>query len=166
MSVVVWKNGKCENAWSLPSFVDGANVSIAKKSHASADGLVTAQQEVLQLTWVAFAISSVNLCVLVEAIFISAVLCKSAKCTRGSCKIRRRSSLLRSSWAAGACVAKKSPALLHWKDEMKGTTLKKSGSSTLKTLFPSIYQSFSSVYLLFQQSLLGLFFLQRTPSVY
>ena len=52
------------------SIVDGERVSVAKRSHASADGLATAQQEILQLTWVAFAISSVNLCVLVEAIFI------------------------------------------------------------------------------------------------
>ena len=34
------------------------------------DGLAMAQQEILQLTWVAFAISAVNLCVLVEAVFI------------------------------------------------------------------------------------------------
>ena len=39
---------------------------------------------------------------------------------------------------------------------MKGTTLKDSGSCTLKTLF--LNQSFSSVYFLFQQSLLGLSF--------
>ena len=38
---------------------------------------------------------------------------------------------------------------------MRGTTLKESGSWTLKTLFPN--QSFSSVYLLFLQLLLGLF---------
>ena len=44
--------------------------SVAKKSHSSADGLATAQQEILQLTWVAFAISSVTLCVLIEPVFI------------------------------------------------------------------------------------------------
>ena len=46
-------------------------MSVAKKSHASAEGLATAQQEILQITWVAFAISSVNLCVLVEAVLYS-----------------------------------------------------------------------------------------------
>ena len=39
--------------------VDGERVSVTKKSHAS--GLATAQQEILQLTGVAFAISAVNL---------------------------------------------------------------------------------------------------------
>ena len=41
-----------------------------QKSHASADGLATAQQEILQQKGVAFAISAVNLCVLVEAAVI------------------------------------------------------------------------------------------------
>ena len=44
MSVVVLKNGKSENACSSPSIVDGERVSVAKKSHASADGLATAQE--------------------------------------------------------------------------------------------------------------------------
>ena len=44
MSIVLWKNGKSENAWSSPSIVDGERVSVAKQSHASADGLATAQQ--------------------------------------------------------------------------------------------------------------------------
>ena len=58
-------------------------MSVAKKSHAFADGLARAQQEILQRTWVAFAISAVNLCVIVEAVLsLSAVLCKSDKCTR------------------------------------------------------------------------------------
>ena len=42
-------------------------MSVAKKSYASADRLATAQQEILQLTGVAFAISAVNLCVLVNS---------------------------------------------------------------------------------------------------
>ena len=47
------------------------------------------------------------------------------------------------------CIAKKSPGLLHWKDEVKGTTLTESGSSTLKTFFqvfinPCSVYSFSS----------------------
>ena len=37
-----------------------------------------AQQEILQLTGVAFAISAVNLCVLVEAVFI--VSCSLQEC--------------------------------------------------------------------------------------
>ena len=41
---VVWKNGKRVNAWNSPSIVDGERVSVAKKSHASADGLATEQQ--------------------------------------------------------------------------------------------------------------------------
>ena len=53
------------------SIVDGERWSAAKKSHASADSLATVQQELLQLTpGLAFAISAVNLCVLVEAVFI------------------------------------------------------------------------------------------------
>ena len=35
--------GKSENAWSSPSIVNGERVSVAKKSHTSADGLATAQ---------------------------------------------------------------------------------------------------------------------------
>ena len=38
---------------------------------------------------------------------------------------------------------------------MRGTTLKESSCSILKTFLPGFYQSFNSVYLLFQQSLLG-----------
>ena len=53
--------------------------------------------------------------------------------------------------------AQRPALLLHWKDAMKGTALKESGSSVLKTFFPSIYQSFISVYLVFQPLLLGLF---------
>ena len=44
MSVVVWKSGKSENACSSPSIDVWERVSVAKKSHASADGLATAQQ--------------------------------------------------------------------------------------------------------------------------
>ena len=44
MSVIVWKNGKSQNTWSSPLIVDGERVSVAKQSHASADGLATAQQ--------------------------------------------------------------------------------------------------------------------------
>ena len=43
-SDVVSKNDRCQNACSSPSIFDGERVSVAKKSHASADGLVTAQQ--------------------------------------------------------------------------------------------------------------------------
>ena len=56
------------NACSLPSIVDGERVNVAKKSRACADGLATAQPDILQLTAVAFAISAVNLCVLVDCI--------------------------------------------------------------------------------------------------
>ena len=56
--------------------VDGERVRFTKKSHAS--GLATAQQEILQLTKVAFAISAVNLCVLVEAVFI--ISCSLQEC--------------------------------------------------------------------------------------
>ena len=75
MSVVVGNNGKCKDAWSSQSIVDGERASVAKKSHASANGLATAQQEVLQLTRVAFAISAMNLFVLVKA--VSIVSCSS-----------------------------------------------------------------------------------------
>ena len=56
--------------------LDGEHVSVTKKSHAS--GLATAQQEILQLTAVVFAISAVNLCVLVDAEFI--VSCSLQEC--------------------------------------------------------------------------------------
>ena len=51
---------------------------MAKKSHSSAHGFATAQHELLQLMGVAFAISAVNLCVLVEAVFI--VSCSLQEC--------------------------------------------------------------------------------------
>ena len=58
--------------------VDGERASVAKKSHASADGLATARQEILQLTGVAFAISAVNVCVLVKA--VSIISCSLKEC--------------------------------------------------------------------------------------
>ena len=61
--VVLSKNGKCENAWSAPSIVNDERVNVAKKSHASAYSLATAQQRILQRTFVAISIGVANLSV-------------------------------------------------------------------------------------------------------
>ena len=77
-----------------------------------------------------------------------------------------RSAVNRRSWAGRACIAKKSPRLLHWNDEMKGAMLKASGSSTLRTLSPNFCQSFSSTFS-FHRCCLDFFLsFQRTHSVY
>ena len=61
--VVLSKNGKCEYARSSPSIVDDEHVSVPKESHASADSLATAQQRILQRTFVAIAIGVANVSV-------------------------------------------------------------------------------------------------------
>ena len=43
-------------------------------------------------------------------------------------------------------MAMKSPVLLHWNDEMKGTAFKTSGSSALRNLSPRFHHSFISTF--------------------
>ena len=98
---------------------------------------------------------------------LSVVLSKSAQCENTgkspvdhrSSTVDRRSSIV----SARACIVKKSPAVLHWNDEMKGTTLKASGSSTLRTLSPSFCQSFSSTFF-FHRCCLASFFSSSTDT--
>ena len=149
MSVVVWNNGKCKNAWSCRRSLSGSKWPSPNSPQTSAERLATAQQEILQLMcqlrhriWV----------FLLKQYLLSAALWKSANCDDAA-----RSAVEHRSWAARACIVKKSPTLVHWKDEMKGTTLNESGSSNLKTLFPRFYPFVLSVYHLFQPLLLGFF---------